>query len=122
MSKWSQFYFVPGMSHCGGGQALDQFDLLGAMVSWVEKGGNSHISRRYWQGLSGAQPATVSLSEACSLQGARRYGRRSQLRVPLNFVTSASKNITSMRLLLVIFTVIVMAITVPIMTRQKVEL
>ena len=38
VSKWSQFYFVPGMSHCGGGQALDQFDLLGAMVGWVEKG------------------------------------------------------------------------------------
>ena len=38
VSKWSQFYFVPGMSHCAGGQALDQFDLLGAMVSWVEKG------------------------------------------------------------------------------------
>ena len=38
VSHWSQFYFVPGMSHCGGGQALDQFDLLGAIVSWVEKG------------------------------------------------------------------------------------
>ena len=38
ISKWSQFYFVPGMSHCGGGSALDQFDLLGAMVDWVEKG------------------------------------------------------------------------------------
>lgn len=38
VSKWSQFYFVPGMGHCGGGQALDQFDLLGAMVNWVEKG------------------------------------------------------------------------------------
>lgn len=38
VSKWSQFYFVPGMGHCGGGQALDQFDLLGAMVGWVEKG------------------------------------------------------------------------------------
>jgi len=38
VSKWSQFYFVPGMSHCGGGQALDQFDLLGALVNWVEKG------------------------------------------------------------------------------------
>ena len=37
-SNWSQFYFVPGMSHCGGGQALDQFDLLGAIVNWVEKG------------------------------------------------------------------------------------
>ncbi len=38
VSKWSQFYFVPGMGHCGGGKALDQFDLLGAMVNWVEKG------------------------------------------------------------------------------------
>jgi hypothetical protein len=36
--KWSQFYFVPGMAHCGGGQGLDQFDFLGAMVTWVEKG------------------------------------------------------------------------------------
>jgi feruloyl esterase len=26
------------MGHCGGGQALNQFDLLGAMVNWVEKG------------------------------------------------------------------------------------
>ena len=38
VSKWSQFYFVPGMGHCGGGPGLDQFDLLGAMVNWVEKG------------------------------------------------------------------------------------
>lgn len=38
VSKWSQFYFVPGMGHCGGGQGLDQFDFLGAMVDWVEKG------------------------------------------------------------------------------------
>jgi hypothetical protein len=38
VSKWSQFYFVPGMGHCGGGQALDQFDLLSAVVNWVEKG------------------------------------------------------------------------------------
>jgi tannase/feruloyl esterase len=37
-SKWSQFYFVPGMTHCGGGRSLDNFDLLTAMVNWVEKG------------------------------------------------------------------------------------
>jgi hypothetical protein len=37
VSKWSQFYFVPGMGHCGGGQGLDQFDFIGAMVNWVEK-------------------------------------------------------------------------------------
>ena len=38
VSKWSQFYFVPGMGHCGGGVGLDQFDFLDAMVNWVEKG------------------------------------------------------------------------------------
>jgi feruloyl esterase len=38
VSKWSQFYFIPGMSHFGGGYALDQFDFLSAMVNWVEKG------------------------------------------------------------------------------------
>ncbi len=38
VSKWSQFYFVPGIGHCGGGPGLDQFDFLGAMVKWVERG------------------------------------------------------------------------------------
>jgi feruloyl esterase len=38
VSQWSQFYFVPGMSHCGGGPSLDQFDLLSALSNWVEKG------------------------------------------------------------------------------------
>lgn len=38
VSKWSQFYFVPGMGHCGGGPGLDRFDFLGAMQDWVEKG------------------------------------------------------------------------------------
>lgn len=36
--EWSQFYFVPGMSHCAAGPFLDQFDLLSALSNWVEKG------------------------------------------------------------------------------------
>jgi len=32
----SRFYMVPGMGHCGGGNAFDQFDLLSALVDWVE--------------------------------------------------------------------------------------
>jgi len=64
VAKWSQFYFVPGMSHCGGGQALDQFDLLGAMVNWGRKGHNTNISGGDWKGLPWAQPTAVSLSEA----------------------------------------------------------
>jgi len=35
---WSRLYLVPGMGHCGGGAALDQFDALSAIVAWVENG------------------------------------------------------------------------------------
>ena len=38
MSGWSRLFLVPGMGHCGGGPAaLDDFDLLTALVDWVEK-------------------------------------------------------------------------------------
>jgi hypothetical protein len=37
--NWSRLFLVPGMGHCGGGEAaLDSFDLLGAAVDWAEKG------------------------------------------------------------------------------------
>ncbi len=38
VEKWSRFFLVPGMAHCGGGPSLDHFDMLTAIVSWVEKG------------------------------------------------------------------------------------
>ena len=38
VSEWSRMFLVPGMAHCGGGPSLDHFDMLTAVVSWVEKG------------------------------------------------------------------------------------
>ena len=38
VAGWSRMFLVPGMAHCGGGPALDHFDMLSAVVSWVEKG------------------------------------------------------------------------------------
>jgi feruloyl esterase len=38
VSVWSKMFLVPVMCNCGGGPALDQFDMLGAVVNWVEKG------------------------------------------------------------------------------------
>jgi feruloyl esterase len=39
VSNWSRLFLSPGMGHCGGGEStLDSFDLLGAVVDWVEKG------------------------------------------------------------------------------------
>jgi feruloyl esterase len=37
VSEWSRIFLVPGMAHCGGGPALDRFDMLTALVNWVEK-------------------------------------------------------------------------------------
>jgi feruloyl esterase len=34
---WSRLFLVPGMGHCGGGPAaIDGFDMLSAIVEWVE--------------------------------------------------------------------------------------
>jgi len=39
VENWSRLFLVPGMAHCGGGSAaLDRFDMLTAIVDWVEKG------------------------------------------------------------------------------------
>ena len=39
VSDWSRLFLVPGMGHCGGGEAaLDRFDMLSALVEWVEQG------------------------------------------------------------------------------------
>jgi pimeloyl-ACP methyl ester carboxylesterase len=39
LAEWSRLFLVPGMGHCGGGaRALDQFDLLTAVIDWVESG------------------------------------------------------------------------------------
>lgn len=37
-SNFARFYRVPGMGHCSGGPATDQFDMLSPLVAWVEQG------------------------------------------------------------------------------------
>jgi feruloyl esterase len=36
-SSFARFFRVPGMSHCAGGPSTDQFDMLSALVEWVER-------------------------------------------------------------------------------------
>lgn len=39
VKDWSRYYHVPGMAHCAGGEStLDNFDMLTALVDWVENG------------------------------------------------------------------------------------
>ena len=37
-ADFARYFPVPGMNHCSGGPATDQFDLLGPLVRWVEQG------------------------------------------------------------------------------------
>lgn len=37
-SGFARFFRVPGMAHCSGGPSTDQFDMLTALVRWVETG------------------------------------------------------------------------------------
>ena len=37
-NDFARFYRVPGMGHCSGGPATDQFDMLASLVDWVERG------------------------------------------------------------------------------------
>jgi feruloyl esterase len=56
VGDWSRLFLVPGMGHCGGGPAtLDTFDMLGAVVDWVENQKAPQAIRatgRSWPGRS----------------------------------------------------------------------
>ena len=50
----SRFFFVPGMNHCAGGPAaLDKFDMLGAVVDWVENGDGARFRGCAREGVPG---------------------------------------------------------------------
>ena len=36
--EFAKFFPIPGMNHCSGGSATDKFDMVTALVNWVEKG------------------------------------------------------------------------------------
>ena len=56
VATWSRLFLVPGMGHCSGGPAaLDGFDMLTAIVDWVERQRAPDTIRatgRNWSGRS----------------------------------------------------------------------
>jgi feruloyl esterase len=38
LGGFARLFMVPGMNHCGGGPAMDNFDPLAAIEAWVERG------------------------------------------------------------------------------------
>ena len=52
--RFVRLYPIPGMSHCSGGPAADQFDMIDPLVNWVEKGTapNSVVAKARGTGTS----------------------------------------------------------------------
>ena len=67
IQNFSRMYVIPNMAHCGGGPATDQFDVLGPLAGWVEKG----IS-------PGPLPATGANFTAAQYAGMTSLGANSQ--------------------------------------------
>ncbi len=67
--QFARSFFVPGMTHCSGGPATDDFDGLSALVRWVEQG---EAPARVSAKGSGAMPASVS-RPLCPFPTVARY-------------------------------------------------
>ncbi|MFM7024722.1 MAG: tannase/feruloyl esterase family alpha/beta hydrolase [Limnohabitans sp.] len=57
----ARYFMVPGMNHCSGGQAADQFDMLSALVRWVEQGIAPQSVMAQARGTSNAGGANAEL-------------------------------------------------------------
>ncbi|HET6600148.1 MAG TPA: tannase/feruloyl esterase family alpha/beta hydrolase [Burkholderiaceae bacterium] len=67
-TDFARLYLVPGMTHCSGGPATDQFDMLTPLVNWVEKGQAPHsvIANARGPGNAAAVNADVPASWAAT--------------------------------------------------------
>ena len=87
---WSRFFAVPGMLHCrGGDSALDEFDLLTAVMNWVEKGVAPESVVATGKAFPGRSRPLCAYPQARALHGQRRSGGCAQFR--LSRVTSSSR-------------------------------
>ena len=65
-SNFARFYRVPGMAHCAGGPSTDQFDMLTALVSWVERGEAPDSVLAYARGVGNAVGANPDVPSTWS--------------------------------------------------------
>ncbi len=70
-SNFARFYRVPGMNHCSGGPATDQFDMLTPLVNWVEKGEAPETVAANVRGAGNAAGANADLPAAWSANRSR---------------------------------------------------
>jgi pimeloyl-ACP methyl ester carboxylesterase len=69
--NFARFYRVPGMGHCSGGPATDQFDMLQSLVTWVETGVAPEAVTASSRGVGNAGGANADVPVAWSVNRTR---------------------------------------------------
>ena len=67
----ARYFMVPGMNHCSGGSATDQFDLLSSLVQWVEQGIKPQAVLAQARGAGNAGGVNAELPAAWPAQRSR---------------------------------------------------
>lgn len=73
---------VPGMNHCGGGPATDSFDVMPALVEWVEK---DHAPEQLLAGSAPSSPWPTRTRPLCVYPTVARYKRSGDIESAASF-------------------------------------
>ncbi len=79
----ARLFAVPGMNHCAGGPATDQFDAFGSLVSWVEKG---TAPQRIVATAGASTPWPGRTRPLCAYPAQARYSGTGSIEDAANFV------------------------------------
>lgn len=72
--EFTRLYAVPGMPHGEGGNAADRFDMLGALIDWVENGtAPERVEARFREDNSEASTNAGATRPLCPWPGVVRY-------------------------------------------------
>jgi len=81
-ARFVRVFPVPGMAHCGGGPATDQFDTFDALVAWVEKG---QVPEQIPAKAGPGSPWPGRTRPLCPYPKIARYGGSGSLEEAANF-------------------------------------
>jgi Tannase and feruloyl esterase len=81
-SSFVRVFPVPGMNHCGGGPATDEFDVLPALMEWVEK---SHAPEQILASSGPTSPWPKRTRPLCVYPSVARYKGNGDLESAASF-------------------------------------
>ena len=84
--SFTRVFAVPGMNHCAGGPATDQFDAFTALVDWVEK---SVAPDRIVATAGAASPWPGRTRPLCPYPRQARYSGSGSIEDAANFVCTS---------------------------------